>query len=538
MTPPTNPKLRAAIDAIWARSRDAVFARVTVIEDASIALSAGELATDQRRDAEREAHRLAGTAGTFGYPLATDAAREIEQLLLGDAAIAPAGIQRIAQLALDLRDLLEQPPHAPGPGGERQPSAPAGGAVGGAVVVARLVVLTTDALFAARLASAFRDVGRECLRAESIADAEALVEAGGGRGDTTGVLVDLGADEEARWEFLEALHAAGSAYALFACADADGFGPRLRAARAGVRSFFTRGSDVRGIAATVHAALAPVGVARRSALVVDDDAHYLQAIEAVLRVADFDVVTLIDPLQLWNALRSSRPDVAIIDLDMPGASGFELCRALRASAEWKDLYVVVITARRAADATREAFAAGANDFITKPFAPDELLARLQRSVPAHLSQRMTPIAATASTQPRRDAPSDNAAEFDVDVCIVDDDAILVELLTQSLASRGYRTLAIGDGSEAVRALTGVTPSVRARVIVLDVGLPGQDGFTVLRLLNRAGVTKRSRVIMLTLRSTEQEVVEALELGAVDHVAKPFSVPILMHRIRRIIDAGA
>ncbi|MEP6992280.1 MAG: response regulator, partial [bacterium] len=315
-------------------------------------------------------------------------------------------------------------------------------------------------------------------------------------------------------------------------------GPRLRAARAGVRSFFARGSDVRAIAATVHAALAPVGPARRSALVVDDDPHYLQAIEAVLRVADFDVVTLTDPLQLWNALQASRPDVAIIDLDMPGASGFELCRALRASAEWKGLYVVVVTARDAADATREAFAAGANDLITKPFAPDELLARLQHSVPTSHSQRTTPIAVTTNTPALRDEPLDDTAGFDVDVCVVDDDAILVELLTQSLASRGYRTLAIGDGGEAVRALTGRTPAVRARVIVLDVGLPGQDGFTVLRLLHREGVTKRSRVIMLTLRSTEQEVVEALELGAVDHVAKPFSVPILMQRIRRLIETGA
>jgi DNA-binding response OmpR family regulator len=69
-----------------------------------------------------------------------------------------------------------------------------------------------------------------------------------------------------------------------------------------------------------------------------------------------------------------------------------------------------------------------------------------------------------------------------------------------------------------------------------VGLPGLDGLSVLRKLAEAGVLRSTRVIMLTLRSSDAEVLEALELGAFDHVAKPFSVPVLLHRIARALDS--
>ncbi|MEJ7787594.1 MAG: response regulator, partial [Solirubrobacteraceae bacterium] len=94
--------------------------------------------------------------------------------------------------------------------------------------------------------------------------------------------------------------------------------------------------------------------------------------------------------------------------------------------------------------------------------------------------------------------------------------------------------AIGDGRAAVEALEGADPPIRPRLALLDVDLPGLDGLSVLRRLRRGGALDRLRVIMLTARATESEVLEALELGAYDHVAKPFSVPILMQRIEQAL----
>ena len=121
-----------------------------------------------------------------------------------------------------------------------------------------------------------------------------------------------------------------------------------------------------------------------------------------------------------------------------------------------------------------------------------------------------------------------------DVVIVDDDEVLAELLVHTLAIRGYRTRWLEDGHMAVEHLCGAEPILTGRVILLDVDMPGLNGLDVLRRLAGDGLLNHTRVIMLTARAAENETVMALELGAFDHVAKPFSPPVLMQRIQRAL----
>jgi len=122
------------------------------------------------------------------------------------------------------------------------------------------------------------------------------------------------------------------------------------------------------------------------------------------------------------------------------------------------------------------------------------------------------------------------------IVVVDDDEALSSLLLHALATRGYHAELIKDGRTAVEKLGGARPEFRPQVLLLDVDLPNMDGLTVLRRLAEDGAVKRTRVIMLTARSSEAEIVTALEWGAFDHVAKPFSLRVLMQRIRRAMEA--
>ena len=72
--------------------------------------------------------------------------------------------------------------------------------------------------------------------------------------------------------------------------------------------------------------------------------------------------------------------------------------------------------------------------------------------------------------------------------------------------------------------------VRGHVLLLDIGLPGLDGFGILKVLRLQGVLDDTRVIMLTVRSSEAEMLRALGLGATEHITKPFSVPVLLGRL--------
>ncbi len=119
----------------------------------------------------------------------------------------------------------------------------------------------------------------------------------------------------------------------------------------------------------------------------------------------------------------------------------------------------------------------------------------------------------------------------VDVAVVEDDPITADLIVHALRQHGLSTRVLADGAEAADALAGLRPSVRAQVILLDIDLPSLNGLDVLGRLRSAGTLDHTKVIMLTARSGEAETIQAFDLGATDHVAKPFSHPVLVRRVK-------
>lgn len=114
--------LSAVIAGVWARCSGAVLARVDVLDGAARALLEGRLTREERRAAEREAHKLAGSVGTFGFAEATRLSREAE-VLLGGPEPTRTDALRLAELAAAIRSELAVPP-AGGPA--PAPEGPAG----------------------------------------------------------------------------------------------------------------------------------------------------------------------------------------------------------------------------------------------------------------------------------------------------------------------------------------------------------------------------------------------------------------------------
>lgn len=142
----------------------------------------------------------------------------------------------------------------------------------------------------------------------------------------------------------------------------------------------------------------------------------------------------------------------------------------------------------------------------------------------------------ATVRDARSSTEDDTGLVRADVVIVDDDEVLAELLVHSLETAGHVVRHLSDGIEAAELLGNGL--LRARVVLLDVGLPGMDGFSLLRLLRDGGVLETTSVMMLTARAATSETLTALELGAVDHVSKPFSVPVLMERIDQLLQRSS
>lgn len=109
-------------------------------------------------------------------------------------------------------------------------------------------------------------------------------------------------------------------------------------------------------------------------LVCDDESQILRALRVILRDAGFESLPASDGEEALDLAAVHNPDAAILDLVLPGIDGVEICRRLR---EWSKLPIIVLSAVGEEDAKVRALAAGADDYVTKPFSPRELIARLQ-----------------------------------------------------------------------------------------------------------------------------------------------------------------
>jgi two-component system KDP operon response regulator KdpE len=117
-----------------------------------------------------------------------------------------------------------------------------------------------------------------------------------------------------------------------------------------------------------------MSTAKPKILVCDDEQQILRALRVILRDAGYESLPASDAEEALDLAAVNRPDAAIIDLVLPGMDGVELTRRLR---EWTDMPVIVLSAIGDEDAKVRALAAGADDYVTKPFGPRELVARLQ-----------------------------------------------------------------------------------------------------------------------------------------------------------------
>ena len=113
------------------------------------------------------------------------------------------------------------------------------------------------------------------------------------------------------------------------------------------------------------------------------------------------------------------------------------------------------------------------------------------------------------------------------LCVVEDEDDIRELISYNLAKEGYRVRGFASGEEALAAL----PTLGADLVILDVMLPGMDGFSVCREIRKLGGVGNIPVVMLTARGEEIDVVSGLEIGADDYLVKPFSPRVLSARIR-------
>ncbi len=357
-----------ALAQIWERHHAAVVEQVETIEAAVVALMRGDLDEQSRERATREAHKLAGSLGTFGLARASERSRELELLLGAPETLGQTSVPRLSELVASVRDdvggaLTTTPPNDPSPAPAQAPL--------------RLIA-EDDLPLAERPAAEAARRGTGVELADSPARARDVLA----RLRPAGVLLDLTFETGTRdaYALLSELTAAEPPVPVLVSTMRDTLTDRVEVVRRGGRGFVSKALPAPQAIDQALQLIERASASETTLLAVDDDPTVLDAVSALLAPHEVRVVTLSDPLRFWSELDRVRPDMILLDVDMPGVTGVELCRVLRNDPRWATVPVLVLTARRDPESIERIFAAGADDHLAKPVIPGELVTRVRNRV--------------------------------------------------------------------------------------------------------------------------------------------------------------
>ena len=272
---------------------------------------------------------------------------------------------------------------------------------------------------------------------------------------------------------------------------------------------------------------------RTRVLVVDDFEAMCKVTVSQLRQVGVERVhTAKDGAEALRYLKSQPFDIVLSDWNMPVMSGIELLKTMRADPQLSALPFVLITAEAEREKVVEAIAAGVTSMLLKPYTPQQLLGRVEKAL--HWTPRR-PVAMPEPALATEPPPAEVAAAADTEetrptLLIVDDTPDNLLLLSELFRGE-YRVRLAQTGAKALQFVTSDRPP---DLVLLDVMMPGMDGFEVARRMREHPSSETIPIIFITTLNTADARLQGLDLGAVDFITKPVDPDTLKPRVRNFM----
>ena len=211
-------------------------------------------------------------------------------------------------------------------------------------------------------------------------------------------------------------------------------------------------------------------------LIVDDEVPARELLASYLE-PEYRVAMAGSGVEALKEAQRLRPDAITLDLMMPGSDGFETLVALRKNPATADIPVIILSI---VDQKQVGFALGAADYLIKPVRKAMLLEAIRRHVPTHTDE-------------------------DSSILLVDDDPRALELLQEALRSAGYEVQGVRSGARALEVLANKVVGA----ILLDLLMPGMDGFQVIRHVRQEPALKDLPILVMTAKNLSREEIALL-----------------------------
>lgn len=336
------------------------------LDELAATLKEAQLDSGKLPEARTLAHRLRGTAGSYGFSSVGAAVGRVEEGLIDLESSSHSHRHLWPRIEQALADAML----AVGP-----TASPSGGAFPAEAKTRSLLVFDSDGEFVRTVSALARSQLLEVAVASS--SGEALDKAR--RTRLVGAFVDAHADAPEGFALCRKLRKLAGLEALpITVTSLDGrMHTRVLASEAGASLFLEKPVTEVALTSALNRMVEGSQLKSQRTLIVDDDPDFTDRVALLLRGEGLDVRVMRSSENLIEVLEGWQPELLILDLNLPEVSGLAVCRALRNSARWQTLPVLVVTSNLDDETRLAAYRAGASDFLSKPPLDDEILARVR-----------------------------------------------------------------------------------------------------------------------------------------------------------------
>ncbi len=258
----------------------------------------------------------------------------------------------------------------------------------------------------------------------------------------------------------------------------------------------------------------------RRALVIEDSPSAAEQVTRYLNELGAETVIYTQGNSAITHARQIQPDIIILDILLPGQSGWEILQALKSSVDTRHIPIVIVSV---VDEQERARDLGADSYLVKPISRQQL-----QLIIAAIFPNQSPSEPAAPPAPAPDPTTDT-----IHILLAEDNEDNIAMVSEYLSINGYQVTIARNGIEALEQARTRRPDI----ILMDIQMPGMDGLEVMRHIRADHNLAKVPIIALTALAMAGDRERCIEAGADEYMSKPISLKKLRTIIETMTDAG-
>lgn len=264
-------------------------------------------------------------------------------------------------------------------------------------------------------------------------------------------------------------------------------------------------------------------------LIVDDEPTNVKLLTAKLSRENIETFKAYGGEEALEKAVRLTPDLILLDIMMPDMNGYEVTRRIKNNPQISHIPIILLTALSGSEDKMKGLEAGAEEFLTKPVNTVELMARINSMLRLKQYREQLAIRTESEENFSKTSHKKETLKEEMDlfrVLLVDDDERDIRLIQSILHGQPYKIIVTGNGDDVISL------AIREKIdlILLDILLPGLDGFEVCRRLKKMDETRDIQIILITCLRDLESKIKGTETGADDFIVKPIDGRYLRARI--------